>query len=114
MLATRWTLRVSTHTQNAELRFKCVERQEPADERVSLLEDQLDCFRCLKNANYAREHAQDTSCVSGRRQISGRWFWEETAVTWSFPRLVHSDLSLKPEDTSVNDRFAGNDARIVE
>src|SRR5690606_2442314 len=76
--------------------------------------NELDHLSRLKNSDNSREHAQDTSSISGRGQICGRRFGEHTPVAWPLTGTVDGHLSFESEDAAINDRLLKQHARIVE
>jgi hypothetical protein len=114
MLSARRTLWVSPDLQYAEIRIERVERKQAPDQRIALSEDQFDGLGRLENTDDSREHAQDTSGVSRRCQVSRWWLREEAPVARPFTWLVDRHLPFEAEDTPIDDRFPEDYAGVVE
>src|SRR5262245_30058564 len=71
LLAADGAVRVPSDADGLEVHLQRVEDQEPADQRVALAGDQLDCLRRLYRADDPGQRAEDSAFGAARDRAGG-------------------------------------------
>jgi len=107
-------LGVAAHSQLRELGAERLEQEQPADERLARLDDQLDHLVRLEQAHDAGQHAQHAVGPARRRQLGRRGLRVEAAVARSLVGDERGELPVEAEDRRVHDRLALAHGRVVQ
>src|SRR6185295_8016765 len=106
-------VRILAQLEFAELHVQCVDQQQPANQRRTLAQNQLDDFSSLHHAHQPGQNAQDSALGAGRHQ-SGRWgLGIEAAVARTFLGREDAGLSFEAEDRTIDVRSAGKHASVI-
>ena len=110
----KWAIFISRDFHFAIGHTECIIKNKPANKRFTDTDNILNCFRCHHHANYAWEHAQDTSLTSAWHQA--RW-WRcgiHASVARTLIWFKERNLPLKLKNTAVNNRFVHKHRSIVD
>ncbi len=107
-------LGVAAHLEGAEALLERVVGEQPADERVAEVEDELDRLERLDRPDDAGQHPEDARFGAARCELGRGRLGEQAAVAGTLVGLEHRDLTFEPEDRAVHDGHAGQQRRVVE
>ena len=115
IVATDRTAGVPANLEFLEVHGERIVHEQPADQRLSLSEDELHDFRRLDQSDRAREHSKNTRLCTRRREFRGWRLRVQTTVARAILIAgIDRNLSLKAEDASIYNWFPGEDTRIVD
>ena len=114
VVAAHRAVRIAAQRDLVEARLERVDQQQPADQRLADVQQQLQRLGGLQRAHDAGQHAEDAALGAARGHVDRRRLGEEAAVAGAVVRLEHRHLALEPEDRGVDDRDVVLHARVVE
>src|ERR1700690_4656449 len=108
-----WAIRILAQLELAEFHVERVDQQQPANQRLTLAQDQLDDFSGLHHTHESGQNAQHSTLGARWNQSWWRRFGIQAAVAGTFLGSEDTGLPFETEDRTVDVWFASQYAGII-